>query len=116
MVYAYGVSILSHRVQFPHLRSSLEEGIAHGELQELIWNGLKGYEILIFRRKEFAETNYAQLYSHLSVNYNMYASKQKSRHQAARGALNKLPEATGAHGAPQIPLEGVQGVMLISTG
>ena len=42
--------------------------------------------------------------------------EQKSRHQAARGALNKLPEATGAHGAPQIPLEGVQGVMLISTG
>ena len=44
------------------------------------------------------------------------ASKQKSRHQAARGALNKLPQATGAHGAPQIPLEGVQGVRLISTG
>ena len=46
----------------------------------------------------------------------MYASKQKSRHQAARGALNKLPEATGAHGAPQIPLEGVQGVKIVSTG
>ena len=44
------------------------------------------------------------------------ASIKKIRHQAARGALNKLPEATGAHGAPQIPLEGVQGVMLISTG
>lgn len=31
------------------------------------------------------------------------SKKQKSRHQAPRGALNKLPEATGAHGAPQIP-------------
>ena len=25
------------------------------------------------------------------------ASKQKSRHQAARGAFTKLPQATGAH-------------------
>ena len=81
----------------------MAEGVAHGELQELIWNGLKGYEILIFRRKEFTETDYAQLYPRVSVNHNLRA-------------LNKLPEATGAHGAPQIPLEGVQGVMLISTG
>jgi hypothetical protein len=45
-----------------------------------------------------------------------WAIIKKSRHQKPRGTVNKLPEATGAHGATQIPLEGAQGVMPISTG
>ena len=77
------------------------EGVAHGELQELIWNDLKGYDILIFRREEFAEINYAQQYPRVNVtvslNHNLYASNKKSHHQAFRGSLNKLTQSTGAH-------------------